>query len=150
MKDFFIQLFQYSRYMNNELIKAIVEHNDLVSDKTLEWINHILNAHQIWNGRIKRQPLFGVWELHAMDELLSINEDNFQTSLSILDEFELSTIIEYKTTRGDVFKNSVRDLLFHIINHSTYHRAQIAVDSRQNGLEPLETDYDAYIHCQTQ
>ena len=148
MKDFFTGLFEYNRYMNNLLIVAIVEKNDLVSDKTLEWMNHILNAQQRWNSRIRPgQQLYGTWDLHALEELSGINEDNFQTSISIIGEFALETLIEYKGPDGNIFKNPVRDMLFHIINHSTYHRGQIASDFRQNGLEPLETDYDAYIDC---
>jgi uncharacterized damage-inducible protein DinB len=148
MKPFFTQLFEYNLFMNTALIRAITERNDLVSDKSLEWMNHILNAHQVWNSRITRgQQAFGVWELHGLDELAGINENNHQTSIAIIRDTELETIIEYSNSKGNVFKNSVRDILFHVINHSTYHRGQIAVDFRQTGLEPLETDYDAYLDC---
>lgn len=147
MKEFFNGLFEYTRFMNNELLKAISDRQDLVTDKTLEWMNHILNAHQIWNSRITGGQRFGVWELHGLDELPGINENNHQASLAIIRDLELATIIEYTNTKGHVFKNSVRDILFHIVNHSTYHRGQIALDFRQNGLEPLETDYDAWLDC---
>jgi uncharacterized damage-inducible protein DinB len=148
MKSFFTQLFEYNHFMNNELIKAIVERHDLVSDKSLEWVNHILNAQQIWNNRIAReQPPYGVWELHSVDELSAINESNHQSSIAIIRNTELTTIIGYTNSKGHTFQNSVRDILFHIINHSTYHRGQIAVDFRQTGIEPLETDYDAYLDC---
>jgi uncharacterized damage-inducible protein DinB len=148
MKSFFTRLFEYNHFMNKALIGAIVERNDLVSDKSLEWINHILNAHQIWNSRIARdQPPYGVWELHGLDELSAINESNHQSSITIIRNTELANIIDYTNSKGATFKNSVRDILFHIINHSTYHRGQIAVDFRQTGIEPLETDYDAYLDC---
>jgi uncharacterized damage-inducible protein DinB len=148
MKSFFNQLFEYNRFMNNELIRAIVERNDLVSDKSLEWMNHILNAHQIWNSRIIRDHApFGVWALHGLDELSAINESNYESSITIIRNTELTTITEYTNSKGHAFKNSVRDILFHVINHSTYHRGQVAVDFRQTGIEPLETDYDAYLDC---
>ncbi|QLH28398.1 MAG: hypothetical protein HWD63_02710 [Candidatus Parvibacillus calidus] len=38
----------------------------------------------------------------------------------------------------------MKDIIFHIINHSTYHRGQIAMEFRQSGLEPLNTDYIFY------
>lgn len=148
MKTFFTGLLEYTRFMNNELIKSITEKHDLVTDKSIEWMNHILNAHQIWNARLNHDSnRFGVWQLHALDELAGINEVNHQTSIAVIRDHELSTIIEYTSTKGDVFKNSVRDILFHIINHSTYHRGQIASDFRQTGLEPLETDYDTWLDC---
>lgn len=148
MKPFFTELLEYNRFMNNELIKAITEQQDMVTDKSIELMNHILNAHQRWNTRIKQdQPMFGTWDLHALDELAGLNETNYQTSLSIIESFDLITIIHYTNHQGDPFKNKVRDILFHIINHSTYHRGQIAMDFRQSGLNPLETDYDAWRDC---
>ena len=44
MKTFFGELFEYNRHMNNELIKAMVEQQDMITDKSLELMNHILNA----------------------------------------------------------------------------------------------------------
>jgi uncharacterized damage-inducible protein DinB len=150
MKTFFTELFDYNRTMNSELIKAMVEQQDMVTDKSLELMNHILNAHQRWNTRVKKdQEMVGTWDLNALDELISINENNYQATLSIIGSFAFETIIEYPGAEDNVHKNSVRDMLFHIINHSTYHRGQIAMDFRQSGLKPLETDYDAWRDCLT-
>jgi uncharacterized damage-inducible protein DinB len=43
-----------------------------------------------------------------------------------------------------MFSNTIKDILFHMINHSTHHRAQIAMDMRNNKLEPLPLDYIFY------
>jgi uncharacterized damage-inducible protein DinB len=66
---------------------------------------------------------------------------NYFDSLLIVDEYDLNKTIKCKTTRGDVFTSSVQDILFNIINHSTYHRGQIATEFRRTGIEPLLTDY---------
>ncbi|WP_185211767.1 DinB family protein [Sphingobacterium mizutaii] len=34
--------------------------------------------------------------------------------------------------------------MFHIINHSNYHRAQIATELRKQEIEPIQTDYIKY------
>jgi uncharacterized damage-inducible protein DinB len=52
--------------------------------------------------------------------------------------------IAYKNTRGESFENSVRDILFHINNHSTHHRAQIAARIREAGITPPTSDYIFY------
>ena len=91
--------------------------------------------------------MYGTWDLHALDELVSINEANTQVSLDIIKSFEFDTVISYTDHQGNPFKNPVRDILFHIINHGTYHRGQIAMDFRQAGLKPLKTDYDAWRDC---
>ena len=52
--------------------------------------------------------------------------------------------IIYKNSKGIEFSNTVQDVIFHVINHSTYHRAQIASDLKANGIEPINTDYIFY------
>lgn len=145
MKPFFKELFQYSFTMNQQLIEELKHNEAHFSEKALELLNHIINAQQIWNSRIKSVPEpTKVWELHPSVQLETINKNNYQQSLAILDEMELDHNIHYKNSRGQEFTNTVRDILFHVINHSTYHRAQIATEMKQAGLKPLTTDYIFY------
>lgn len=142
MKHFFKELFEYSHHFNQKLAEIFKESPDKTSEKAIKLYNHILNAHQIWNNRIDPvQSKFGVWELHPIQDLKSIDETNFGQSLNILDKFDLNEIISYSNSNGQAFRNSIRNLLFHVINHSTYHRGQIATEFKEQGLEPLPTDY---------
>ena len=46
------------------------------------------------------------------------------------------------TTSAHVdYDSLVRDILTHVFMHSAYHRGQIAVDMRQNGVTPAYTDF---------
>jgi len=145
MKSFFKELFQYSHYSNQRLYDLFNEHQGKTSEKSVSLFNHILNAHQIWNNRIEdKHTTFGSWEVHPLQELKDMDESNYEQSLQILDKLDLDAMIHYNNTKGEAFVNSVRDILFHVINHSTYHRGQIAADFRQHGLEPLVTDYIFY------
>jgi uncharacterized damage-inducible protein DinB len=104
-----------------------------------------LNAHQIWNNRIDpQQPTFGVWELHETNDLKQIDKSNYEQTILMLDKIDLNDIVTYTNTRGQAFDNTIRDIYFHVINHSTYHRGQIATEFRKHGLEPLITDYIFY------
>jgi uncharacterized damage-inducible protein DinB len=145
MKSFFRELFEYNHTFNQKLIDAFNDNPDKTSEKSAKLINHLLNAHQIWNNRIEsKQKTFEVWELHAIPYLKSIDKTNYENTLQILDKFNLHETINYANSKGQTFNNSVRDILFHVINHSTYHRGQIAAEFRQNGLNPLITDYIFY------
>jgi hypothetical protein len=93
--------------------------------------------HQIWNARILNQITFGVWQINADNSLLNINSDNYNHSCKILNERNLDEIITYKTSKGQEFSNSIQGILFHFINHSTYHRGQIAMLMKEAGLEPI-------------
>ena len=145
MKLFYKELFEYSHYFNQKLSDVFNESPEKTSEKALNLYNHILNAHQIWNNRIElKQTTFGVWELHPIQDLKNIDKTNFEQSFEILDKFDLNETINYTNSKGQVFRNNIRDLLFHIINHSTYHRGQIALEFKQHGLEPLITDFIVY------
>lgn len=144
MKQFFKELFEYSHHFNQKLGDVFVESPDKTSEKAVKFYNHILNAHQIWNNRIEpQQTVFAVWEIHPVKNCKDIDKANYEHSLLILDKFDLNDKISYNA-KGQTFTNSIRDILFHAINHSTYHRGQIATDFRQNGLAPLVTDYIFY------
>ena len=145
MKQFFKELFEYGYHFNQKLGDVFNESPDKISERAIKLYNHILNAHQIWNNRIEPEQLvFGVWEIHNAQDLKSIDQTNYQHTLQILDKFDLSEMINYANSKGKTYSNSIRDILFHIINHSTYHRGQIATDFKQYGLDPLVTDYIFY------
>jgi uncharacterized damage-inducible protein DinB len=145
MKDFLKELFAYSHHFNQQLATIFIEQAGKTSEKSVKWFNHILNAHRAWNNRILKQPgPLSAWEINHASNLKAIDHSNYNASLQILDQFELVDLINYKTFKGDPFSNTVRDILFHVINHSTYHRGQIAADFRQTGIEPIVSDYIFY------
>lgn len=145
MKYFFKELFDYSHHFNQKIGNALNENPDKTSEKSIKLYNHLINAHQIWNTRIAPiEATFGVWDLHQIQDCKVIDEANYKHSMLILDKFDLQEIIHYTNTKGEAFKSSVRDMLFHVINHSTYHRAQIATEFKQSGISPISTDYIFY------
>jgi uncharacterized damage-inducible protein DinB len=142
MKQFFKELFEYSYHCNQKLADVFNNEPDKTSEKAVKLFNHILNAHQIWNNRINpSEKPFGVWELHEVKNLMHIDQTNYEQTLHVLNKFELDEALNYSNSKSKAFRNNVRDILFHIINHSTYHRGQIATEFKQHGLEPLVTDY---------
>jgi uncharacterized damage-inducible protein DinB len=145
MKQFFKELFVYGHHFNQRLWDVFNDSPNRGSEKAFKLYNHILNAHQIWNNRIEpKQISFGVWEIHSVSDLKGIDKSNYEQTLRIVEKFDLNDNISYTNTKGQTFNNSIRDILFHAINHSTYHRGQIATELRQNGMEPLNTDYIFY------
>ncbi len=145
MKSFFNSIFDYNFHCNKALIEAFVA-IDAVPERSLLLFSHILNAHHIWNARIReRNSEFEVWQLHDTQALGEIHYENQRNSFeitSITEDFEKR--IDYENTEGRLFTNTLGDMLFHIINHSANHRGQIAMDFRAHGLEPLASDYIHY------
>lgn len=108
-------------------------------------MGHALNAHVIWNSRINKSLIdINPWCSRELDELSQLNKACHDASIRILRESSLDDSVEYVTQSGKVFNHKVKELLFQIINHSTYHRGQIATGFRQSGIDPLLTDYIYY------
>lgn len=145
MKSLFNSLFDYNFHCNKQLIAAFGT-IDAVPEKSLMLFSHILNAHHLWNARIReRKPEFAVWQVHDITALGDIHYENQRNSFEITSSIEdFEKRIDYENTEGRLFTNTLQDMLFHIINHSTNHRGQIAVDFKANGLEPLASDYIHY------
>ena len=144
MKKQFIDLLEYNSHFNQLLIKIYLENKDSFNEKMISLLNHILNAQQVWNSRIIFEDSFGVWQINPDEKLLENNQSNFENSFKILSERNLDEIIVYRNSKGDEFQNSIREIFFHFINHSTYHRGRIAMLMKQAGLEPINTDYVFY------
>lgn len=142
MQQFFKEIVEYSHHFNQKLADVFMERPEKTSEKAVLLFNHVLNAHHIWNHRIEsKQTAFGIWEVHPVQELKSIDLRNYEQTLELLDKLDLNETITYANSKGQIYSNTIQDILFHVGNHSTYHRGQIATEFKQQGLEPLVTDY---------
>ncbi|MHA7829823.1 MAG: DinB family protein [Flagellimonas sp.] len=145
MKAFLQQLFDYNFFCNKKIIEQC-SGLDQVPDNCIRLFSHILNAHHIWNHRILGAPtVFGVWDEHQLNAWQDIHYNNQRTSFEIVsntDTFEKR--VEYMNSAGKTFSNELKDILFHIINHSTHHRGQIMMELRNAGLAPEPLDYVHY------
>lgn len=145
MKTFFKEVFEYTHHYNDLVINSLMKKHDNLPEKSLQLINHTLNAQEIWNYRVLQKPVnTKVWDIRPLDKLKDINNYNLETSILIIDNYDFEKVIDYINSKGERFSNTVRDILFHVINHSTYHRGQIATDCKLNGMIPLVTDYIFY------
>lgn len=142
---FFKDTFEYNYHCNQQLIQLFEKEQQNIPEKSIQLLNHLINAQEIWNARILNQkPDIEVWEIRPLEDLKKINETNYSESLYILETIDLSQEINYQNSKGISFTNSVQDILFHVINHATYHRAQIATDLKSHNLAPLNSDYIFY------
>lgn len=145
MKAFFKDIFEYHHHMNLKLIELLLKNSEKVSEKCIFWFSHSMNAHQIWNARIlKTNPTVGVNDVHAIATCKTMIEENHLNTLKIIDQFDFSDNVDYHTSKGAPFSNTVQEILFQIANHYTHHRGQIMADLRQSGIEPFMSDYIFY------
>jgi len=144
MKDFLKEVFAYHYEINQKITEQILAQSSFVSDNALKLFCHSLNAHQIWSARILGGGHFDVFQIHELDTLKQIDSENYKTTLSIIESRALDEIISYSNSKGTEFKNSVQEILYHIVNHYSHHRGQIMTDFKSSGIDPIITDYIFY------
>lgn len=147
MKKYFKELLEYSHYYNLEIIKKF---NDgdlhfIIPERAVQLFAHTLNAHKIWNNRLKNEgELVDVWGDIHIEDMEAMENKNFRETLQILEIEDLDRIVRFQNSSKESFQNSVKDIVFHIVNHSTYHRGQIATEFRKKGIDPIVSDYVYY------
>lgn len=145
MNSLFNQLFDYNFYCNKKIIERCST-LDQVPQKTISLFSHILNTHDIYNMIILGKQLkYNTWDVQDVNNWQDIHYENQRTTFEIItncDDFKKR--VDYETIEKRFFSNKLKDILFHIINHSTQHRGQILADFRANAIEPEQLDYISY------
>src|SRR5690606_37755749 len=120
--------------INQKLIDVFEQHVGQLSDRNIAVFSHLLNAHEIWNFRLlNKESGTATWQRRPVQTLANINKQNFRQTLDILEGGNLEALILFTDKKGNPFENKKSDILFHIINHSSYHRGQIAIECRKSG-----------------
>lgn len=146
-KDHFIHLFKYNDWATRQTAESIVGFKEK-NEKSEELFSHIISAQKIWLNRILRRDItIDPWQKISYDEWIEQNTALTSEWINLIESFQekdFDARVEYKNTAGEKYTNTVKDIITHIINHSTYHRAQIAQLIRQSGGTPARTDYIVY------
>lgn len=144
MKTYFTRLFDYDRQTNHVMIKTISETG--LSEKAVQLMAHVLAAQQIWLGRCKQEvvrvELWPDWKIESLEDVNLQNHQQWLGFINSLDEAAFDRTIAYQNSKGHNYKNILNDILTHIINHGTHHRAQAGQQLKFAGVEKLPiTDY---------
>ena len=139
MEVFFNELFDYNFFCNKQLIEECLKLKE-VSERSRKLFSHILNTHQIWNARlIGNATESKAWEIHSIEKWKDMHYENQRNTFEIITNTD-----DFENIENRLFINTKQDMLFHIINHSTHHRAQILMDFREQDIEPIALDYVFY------
>lgn len=147
-KQFFISLFEYDKWANLKIAEAFKQSSKPpVKCKTL--FHHIAATTDLWFNRVspgKRlfESLFEETVPETTVELMLKAIDKWIDFLK-KDDVDLQTVTKYTNTKGNNYENKLVDILTHLISHNHYHRGQINILLRENGIEPAKTDYIFYM-----
>ncbi|MBK8503933.1 MAG: damage-inducible protein DinB [Saprospiraceae bacterium] len=140
----FNTLYDYNLWANNNIMAQLTDRPFIGPISRL--FCHVMNAHHIWNQRmLGMRAQYSVWSEYDFDIVRSMIESNHYDSSTILQSMDLNAEISYRTSKGEQHQSCLEDILFHVINHSTHHRAQILTEIRSNGGNPASLDYIFYL-----
>ncbi|MBG6234461.1 putative damage-inducible protein DinB [Pedobacter sp. CAN_A7] len=144
MSELIQQLWHYNNWANQLLFDALKLQREAIPPVCLLLLSHLTNAQNIWVSRITGiTPAVGVWEDFTLADCEKHHHLSSNALTQVIADFkeEEHISINYTNTQNESYTNALGDILLHIFNHGTYHRAQIAAEMRKNGLVPLNTDY---------
>lgn len=112
---------------------------------------HIVGAEWIWLRRWLGDSPTAVpaWTdkptLTELKAQLAAVEAERATFLARLTDADLGVAVSYRAIDGRNFSHPLGQLIRHVVNHSTYHRGQLATQLRQLGQTPPTTDFIKYV-----
>ncbi|MEM6630193.1 MAG: DinB family protein [Bacteroidota bacterium] len=144
MNSHFLQLFTYNQWASNRLLDTL-EVEGVTDEKILMWMSHISNAECIWWDRIQgKNPRMGVFDTYSLgvcrEKVTSFHREILPW-IKVVAPNDFDRHFSYQNSKGKSFSNSIREVLSHMINHGTHHRAQISARLRQVGIVPPPTDF---------
>jgi uncharacterized damage-inducible protein DinB len=147
LKEYFTGLFNYDRHVNLQMAALINAADN--KDKPAELMAHLLNAQQIWLSRCmgtssSNYQLWPIWPSGTFNDIIADNHSEWIYFLGT--DIDPQRIVVYKNFKGEEFSSKLIDILAHVINHGTHHRAQIGILLKQTEtIELPSTDYVHYV-----
>ncbi len=111
---------------------------------------HLVGATQLWIHRLRNEftlysDIIASLDDLDRDHLLETWQKVDDEFIKVVNEFSGHHSVTYRTSKGVSYTNDVQDIFLHVVNHSTYHRAQLILLLRSLGREVEDTDYIFYI-----
>ena len=148
--EMILHLFKYNEWANRRAIDSLKDPANR-NAKAVRALAHLLIAEKTWLARMTANQDttgFDFWQGTTLDECEQLAEEvkrGFAEFFDGLAEQKLDAVATYKNSKGVEYQTSYRDILQHVLTHSTYHRGQVAMAVRAEGGTPPYTDYIAFV-----
>ncbi len=148
------QMLIYMLWADRVILRSLreVTPEDLLRDtgssfpSLLQTIAHIAGAEKIWLSRFLGTGLDHFPTENDFTELIPLLVSWEETAAGIeaflagLTDEQLEASLAWANSRGEAFNRPLWQPVFHLVNHSSYHRGQIVTMLRQMGYEAAGTD----------
>ncbi|WP_421382266.1 DinB family protein [Bacillus salacetis] len=134
-------------YIEKEVPQSFSTQIESVFPSVKETFQHLYEVDCLWYDRMNEA-------FHNDDSKVLSSPEEYRAAFQelhqeilgfIKDTEDLENLINYRTSNGEKFTNSLEDLLQHLVNHGTYHRGNISAMLRQQGYPGHSTDYIYFL-----
>ena len=149
MLDQFRKNFEFDYWANDKFVKALSEMPQ-PPEKAVNILGHIMFASDVWLARLMKEdlsrftdpnPSYTLADCRQKLDELHIKWKNY---LAKLKPENLGEKIVFANTHGKQYEHVVQNVLVHVVNHSSYHRGQLAMLVHQGEGKRPNTDYIGY------
>ncbi|NWK79211.1 DinB family protein [Aquitalea sp. LB_tupeE] len=154
----FAHAFAYKQWADQRTLQAVATLDATAQSAALAFVcqqlNHMLIVEELFRARLLGLPAphaaTNTVSLPALDELqsrLHASDNWFADYATTLAPASRDEIIRFVFADGQAGSMSREEILFHIINHGTYHRGAIGHALEQAGAARPADTYTLYIHA---
>lgn len=148
------QLVAYNQWANEKILSAIdgmtaeelARPVDAYFGNLEKNLQHILLATRVWLARWK-----GAAPVSLQDRITAPWPDayaathaDFRAFVEPLTDASAGRIVDYKNSQGRPFQMPLDQLVTHVVNHGTHHRAETGMLLERIGRSPGDMDYVYY------
>jgi uncharacterized damage-inducible protein DinB len=149
------ELYRYNHWANDRVLEAVsnLTHEEFAKNlgsshpSVRDTLVHIVWAEWIWLQRWKGsspQIVFQGANFSDQDALrarwleLDVEQRAF---IETLTTDRLLSLVQYINLQGQTWRYPLWRQMYHVVNHSSYHRGQLTTMLRQLGARPVSTDF---------
>lgn len=142
-------MYEHLNWANQHILETL-QSIEAENQEVRRLFSHILFAEKVWITRLQgldssRMPIWSEVDIEVCANLVMQNKESITTFLYNFSNTDLDKLISYTNSKGEEFKNSVRDILTHVALHGHYHRGQINSLLRADGFEPVNIDFITFV-----
>jgi uncharacterized damage-inducible protein DinB len=149
------RLVAYNQWANEKILKAIdgmtaeelARPVDAYFGSLEKNLAHILLATRVWLARWKAENPPGLQDRIATPwpDAYAATHAEFKAFVESLTDAGAGRVVDYKNSQGKPFQMALDQLITHVVNHGTHHRAETGMLLERVGRSPGDMDYVYYL-----
>jgi len=148
------KLVAYNQWANEKILRAIdgmtvdelAQPVDAYIGSVAQNLQHVLLATRVWLARWKGEtpPALSERVTVPWPDAYALTHAHFHAFVAPLTDADADRAVHYKDTRGNPFTVPLDQLITHVVNHGTHHRAETGMLRERRGRSPGDMDYVYY------